>query len=28
VSGPLTSMPFERLCPGNAELQTLQRRGA
>src|SRR5262249_31866915 len=26
VPGPLTQMPYEKLCPGNAELQTLQQR--
>jgi hypothetical protein len=26
VPGPLTQMPFDKLCPGDAELQTLQQR--
>jgi len=26
VDGPLYSLPFEQLCPGNAELQRLQGR--
>ena len=26
VPTPLTTLPYEQLCPGNAELQKLQQR--